>query len=254
MSVDITSLLRDWDFVPGQVLARRFQGRDGREKVQLRVDLGVLQMNAEGRPDGKRPMGQESWFEVLKARLEKSRAASKGEDPDFELSADDCSKLQQEAIQYHHRYICLFQLDDFDGVLRDADRNLEVFAFVDAFAASEELAWSLNQFAPQLLMMRTRALGTRAKNAHRHAEAERHILEGIEALETFYREHEREDLLENSGELNSLRSWLTDVRVKRPKSELEKLQQALAEAIRIEDYEKAARVRDALRKLQSSKS
>ena len=77
--------------------------------------------------------------------------------------------------------------------------------------------------------------------------------QGIHALEEFYREFEREDLLDNSQEILSLRQWLEDVRVRKPLTELEKLQRALAEAIRTEDYERAAKVRDQLKKLQSSK-
>ena len=44
MTFDLTEMLQDWDYKPGQVVARRFQGKDG-EKIQLRVDLGILQMN-----------------------------------------------------------------------------------------------------------------------------------------------------------------------------------------------------------------
>ena len=51
MTFDLTEMLQDWDYKPGQVVARRFQGKDG-EKIQLRVDLGILQMNVLGRPAG----------------------------------------------------------------------------------------------------------------------------------------------------------------------------------------------------------
>lgn len=252
MSFDISGLLGDWDYQPGQVVARRFKGKDGTEKVQLRVDLGVLQMNVEGRPDGKRPMGHESWFEFHRLRLETHRDGHGGEPAGFELDAEACGKLQQESIQYHHRYICFFQLEDYSLVERDCERNLEVFEFVAEFAANEELAWSLLQFAPQLLMMRTRARGTKAVRRRRHREAIGAIEEGIEELETFYRENGREDLLENSGEIGSLRHWLDEVRTKKPLTELEKLQRALDEAIRLEDYERAAKVRDQMKKLQTS--
>ena len=50
-----------------------------------------------------------------------------------------------EAFQYHHRYICLLQLEDFAGALRDTARNLKVFDFVDEYAVDEDLAWSLQQ-------------------------------------------------------------------------------------------------------------
>ena len=47
MNNDITYLLESWDYQPGQVMVRRFKNKDGVEKIQLRVDLGILQMNAE---------------------------------------------------------------------------------------------------------------------------------------------------------------------------------------------------------------
>ena len=89
MDFDISHLLEQWGYQPGQVVVRRFKGKDGREKIQLRVDLGLLQMNAEGRPDGKRPFGHESLFDYYKSRLEKHRDAH-GDDDSFELKPDDC--------------------------------------------------------------------------------------------------------------------------------------------------------------------
>src|SRR5208282_2346725 len=73
MSFDISALLDQWDYQPGQVLVRKFPGKDGQEKIQLRVDLGLLQMNAKGRPDGKRPFGRESLLEYYMDLLEKFR-------------------------------------------------------------------------------------------------------------------------------------------------------------------------------------
>jgi excinuclease UvrABC helicase subunit UvrB len=139
-------------------------------------------------------------------------------------------------------------------VERDCDRNLRVFEFVAEYAETDELAWSVLQFAPQLLMMRTRARGTAAVKRKRFAEAVRVVEEGIDELEAFYRDNERDDLLENSGEISSLRSWLEEVRQRKPLTPLEKLQRALDEAISIEDYERAAQVRDQMRRLQAPKS
>src|SRR5437763_5798092 len=131
MNFDISHLLEQWDYQPGEVAVRKFKAKDGSEKIQLRVDLGLLQMNATGRPDGKRPFGHESLLQHYQARLEKYRRTHGASDDGFTLTAEDCAKLQQEAIQYHHRYICLFQLEDYAGVIRDTERNLQVFDFVD---------------------------------------------------------------------------------------------------------------------------
>src|SRR5208283_3878037 len=168
MSFDISALLDQWDYQPGQVVVRRFRGKDGVDKIQLRVDLGLLQMNAEGRPDGKRPMGHLSLLEYYQARLNKYVAAQGGNDSGFKLKAEDCARLQLEALQYHHRYICLLQLEDYAAVIRDAERNLAVFDFVTQHAESEELAWSLQQFRPQLLMVLTRARAAQALAVNDH--------------------------------------------------------------------------------------
>jgi len=157
-----------------------------------------------------------------------------------------------------------------------------VFEFVDEYAQSDDLAWTILQFTPQLLMMRTRGRGMAALRDKEPEQAVGLIEEGIDVLEEFYRSSGRENLVEDSGEIGSLRHWLEEIKVKNPGGEtatgessdlppeadaaatasqaaaginqLEKLKSALAEAIRLEDYEKAAAVRDQLRKLQASES
>src|SRR5580692_4909520 len=249
MSFDISALLDQWDYQPGQVVVRKFHGKDSQDKIQLRVDLGLLQMNAKGRPDGKRPFGHESLLEHYQELLERFRREHASDDKTFRLTPEDCGKLQQEAIQYHHRYICLFQLEEFDNVIQDAERNLKVFDFVQRYAGAEDLAWSLQQFRPQLLMMRVRARGAIALKDNRYDEVVRVVEEGLEEIRQFYREHERQDLLEISGELQSLEMWLQEIQSTRPLTPREKLESALNEAVRNENYEEAARVRDALRKM-----
>jgi hypothetical protein len=193
----------------------------------------------------------ESWFHVVQSRLEEYRAAHDGADDGFEVGAEECGKLQQECIQYHHRYICLFQLEDFAGVELDCERNLKVFEFVAKHAPTEEAAWSLLQFIPQLLMMRTRARGTAALKQDRFDDAMMLIGDGIAELERFYAENERLQMMEGSPELASLRDWFSQISSRRPMSEVERLERDLAEAIRSEDYERAARVRDQIKKRQT---
>jgi len=158
--------------------------------------------------------------------------------------------LQQEAIQFHHRYICLFQLEDYEGVIRDTERNLEAFDFVQHYSESDDMAWALQQFRPQLLMMRIRARGAVALKENTYKKVIVLIEEGLDEIRNFYREHGRHELLEQSGEIQSLETWLQEVRAKRPLTEREKLESALDEAVKAENYEKAAKVRDALRNLK----
>ena len=252
MDFDISHLLGSWEYQPGQVVVRRFKAKDGQEKIQLRVDLGLLQMNAEGRPDGKRPFGYISLLEYHQARLYKHLAAHNGSDEGFRLKAEDCSKLQLEVLQYHHRYICLLQLEDYAGVIRDTERNLAVFDFVEKHAESEDLVWALRQFQPQLLMILSRARGSQALKAEDYELAIRLVEEGIEQIRTFYKESAGNDAAEQSGEIRSLQEWLEEIRAKRPLSRREKLERALNDAVKCEDYERAAQVRDELRSLEST--
>lgn len=253
MDFDISHLLDHWDYQPGQVVVRKFKARDGRDKIQLRVDLGLLQMNAEGRPDGKRPFGHNSLFDYYQNRLYKHVGENSGADESFKLKADDCAKLQLEALQYHHRYICLLQLEDYSGVVRDAERNLAVFNFVGKHAETEDLAWSLRQFQPQLMMILTRARAMQSLKTNDYGVAITQVEQGIEEVRAFYTEHARAELAEQSGELHSLENWLTEIRANRPLTARERLEQALSEAVQQEDYEKAAQMRDALRDLESEK-
>ena len=93
-------------------------------------------------------------------------------------------------------------------MIRDAERNLTVFNFVGKHAESEELAWSLRQFQPQLLMILTRARATQSLAADDYSIAIGQIEQGLEDIRNFYRESARPELIEQSGEVQSLETWL----------------------------------------------
>jgi hypothetical protein len=142
MSLDLNTILKDWPHESGSIKVRKIAGLDGREKLQLRVDLGVLQMEMTGRPDGRRPHNCESLLEYYQKRA--ARAGQKHEA--YELTPEQCAELQQEGIQYYHRYLSLFQINDFEGVVRDTQRNLDLFTFVAEHTDREEFSWALQQF------------------------------------------------------------------------------------------------------------
>ena len=102
------------------------------------------------------------------------------------------------------------------------------------------------------MMILTRARAMQTMEAGDYAAAIELVERGREEIRDFYREHSKLELLEQSGEMNSLETWLTEIRANRPLSIREKLEQALSDAIQQEDYEKAAQMRDALRNLKSN--
>ena len=62
MNLDLDNILGDWPHEPGQIKVRKILGNDGLEKLQLRIDLGLIQMDVTGRPDGLKPHGFDSPF------------------------------------------------------------------------------------------------------------------------------------------------------------------------------------------------
>ena len=254
MNLDISHLLERWDYRPGEVMVRKFKAKDGTTKLQLRVDLGILQMNLEGRPDGKRPNGFASFYDFLLHRLDE-HVTAQGSDEAFKLNPDACTRLHLEALQYHHRYICLLQLEEFDEVERDSMRNLHMFDFVTRYAASVDLAWGLQQFRPQSVMILTRARATPLLRKRRHSKALSEIESGIRLLQDFYDEMQRPDLREHSMEIESLQNWLMEIRsqaaARKKPTRRELLENRLSQAVQKEDYELAARVRDQLRNLKT---
>ena len=62
---DIDTLLKHWDFQPGEANARLIKAKNGRDVLQMRIDMGVLQMETAFRPDGLRPHGAETYFDYL---------------------------------------------------------------------------------------------------------------------------------------------------------------------------------------------
>jgi hypothetical protein len=253
MNFDISHLLDHWDYQPGQVVVRKFVGKDGVEKIQLRLDLGLLQMNAHGRPDGKRPFGHASLLDYFMAR-QKQFSGAGDKDEEFTLKAEECGRLQLEALQYHHRCVCLLQLEEYPSVIRDTTRNLKLFDFAAEYAATDEMAWSLEQFRPQTLLIHARARATQLLVANDFNAAIVEIETALNDMREFYRAHSRPDLLEQSGEIQTLEHWLGEVKSKKPLSKREKLELDLLEAVKREDYEEAARVRDALKNLRKTEA
>src|SRR6059036_468910 len=250
MSLDLNTILRDWPHENGNIKVRKITGLDGREKLQLRVDLGVLQMEIIGRPDGRRPHNCESLLEYHRKRA--TRAQQKGEA--YELTPEQCAELQQEAIQYYHRYLSLFQINDFEGVVRDTQRNLDLFTFVNEHTDREEFSWSLQQFRPYVLMMNTRAKASIFLAQGKFADAITEIERGRDAITDFFQQSNFPELVSKSSEIAFLDEWLEEVKAKRPLSKLEIMQREMQTAIAKELYERAAELRDAIKLLKTQKS
>lgn len=252
MQQDIRPLLEHWHYEPGRIEARLITDWTARTQLQLRVDLGLLQMELDGRPDGHEPLGYESLFDSLRA-VAVSLRETDDSGARFALDPDDCTALHREALQYYHRYLALFQLQDWDRVVRDTERNLAAIDFAEDHATAEDCR-SLSRLRFHALLLRTRALAEQALEFGDLPAARVHIVDGIEELKAAYVIGLCAEKIGHSEEISFLRQWLGELERAKPFSQRERLEKCLEAAIRREDFEEAARLRDSLRALGTSAS
>jgi len=236
-------ILDGWDYDSDELQVRIVAGLDGKDKIQMRVDLGVLQMELEGRPDGVRPFGFESLLDFHQAKPPKHKGAS------YQVDGEACGSLMREGVQYYHRYLALFHLERYDLVARDTSRNLELFAFIREHATRRRDRLQFDQYRPYVTMMRSRALGLAALANDDHKRALEAIDEGVEGIRAFLTEYDQTDNLAECMELAFLLRWRKEVEHDRPVGPVESIEKQLQRVIAREDYEEAARLRDQIRRL-----
>ena len=250
MSKDISLILAGWDHDPDDFQVRIVTGLDGRDKLQMRLDLGLLQMELDGRPDGKKPFGADSLLDYHEAQAE-----NLGHDArNYSLEPSDCEELMREGIQFYHRYVALFHLGRFDLVARDTARNLRLFRFVRSHATRDRDKLAFDQYRPYVTMMNARALAHQAIDRGDHRPAIQCIDEAINSIKEFFHEYDQTDQLNSSQELLLLRELRREIDRERRSDPVERLDDQLHHAIAREDYEEAARIRDQIRRLRAASS
>jgi hypothetical protein len=229
-------LFEEWPYEFGEVAARRVQGADGREVVQLRVEMGVLQMEVDGRPDGTKPGGYPTCADWLGALTVK-------EGESFALDDRRCVEIDREFVQFFHRRVAWLALREFDRAVADADHTLALMDFSSLHAPDVGWAEMHEQYRPFVLFHRTQAaaLGILEQGGADAAIAEidagmaviRDLLADDDAAD-----QDEDELLSKLGEMKSAIAEHYDVQPS--------LAQQLADAIAAEQYERAAQLRDQL--------
>jgi hypothetical protein len=243
-SEHIDAILRDWEYRPGEVDARLTRGSDGREIVQLRIDLGVLQMEVEGRPDGSRPGGADTYFDFLVA-------AAIQEGDAFELTDEQCQDADREFVQFYQRRLCWLALREFKRAVRDADHSLAFMDFCTRHSPSDEWTWSHEQYRPFILFHRTQAAAMQALDEGGADLAIEALNDGLARMQAFFEEHDATDKFEDDDLVARLTQLRESVRDHFHVGQT--LEERLRDAVDSEQYELAAKLRDQIARRSKTK-
>lgn len=242
MNQDIDQILEGWEYKPGVVQARLVPAHDGREVIQMRVELGVLQLETGGRPDGARPHGQLTYLDYLRHQARKAARAGRS----LVLSEEQCTEADREFIQFYHRRICWLTLRQYARALRDADHTLEFMDFVQGHSPSPEYTEAHEQYRGFVLFQRTQAASAAEVEQGRAEEAIDEVRAGLERLQAYFAGRAEEGRLAEVGMVQHLRKVEATLRAQYHIGAT--LQEQLEQAVAREDYERAAQLRDALKK------
>jgi len=239
----IDDVLRQWPYESGRLSARLVIGEDGREVIQIRIDMGVMQLEVEGRPDGYRPGGAESYYDHLV-----SLAVQQGDD--FVLTDEQCAEIDREFIQFYHRRIAWLGLREYRRAAEDAEHTLGLMDFCHRYSPDEQWTLSHEQYRPFVLFHLTQARAMWKVEEGGPEAAIHELNEGLARFRAMYAEYDAEEQFEEdelAGRLIDLRETMREEhQVGRT------LQERLADAVAAEQYELAARIRDEITRRQAS--
>lgn len=237
----IDRLLKGWPLRLGSVQARRIPRQRRADALQMRIEMGLLQLEISGRPDGARPSGYETYLDALLARAVR--------DPHYELTEDDRQEADRELLQFHQRRLCWLALREFRPAVADADHTLALMDFIVAHAPQAEWRSAHEPFRPLVLFHRAQAASGAELEDCQPEEAIDALNDGLDRLRDFFLRYSDADAFEADdlvGQLRELRESLRSQYEVGPT-----LRERLSEAIAAEQYELAARLRDEMARRRS---
>lgn len=246
--IDLHETLCQWPYEAEKISVRKILGSDGAIRIQMRVELGVVQMEADHRPDGERPFGFDTLLDCHRQRLEKHLQAN-GTALGFALSPQECYALRVEASMFYRRYVAYFVLEEYDRVVRDTGHSLAILDFCHEHAMEIDDRKALEEFRAYILMMNARGHAFQAMDDKEPASALAHVNRGLLNIRTCYEQQGRAELVESCEEIRILRTLARDIQRKVPSDSLLITRKALREAIDHERFEEAARLRDELKQI-----
>lgn len=235
----LDNIFQDWPYDPKSISVRLVNGDDDREVIQMRIELGLLQLETTGRPDGERPKGEESFYGHL-LQLEIAQS------DDFELTDEQCFECDREFVQYYHRRICWLAMQEYSKAVLDADHTLGLMNFCSRHSSDDQWVLSHEQYRPFVMYHRIQSYAMSLLLDDVPEDAIEAINRGLDQLKGLYTEQG----LEEDFDEDDLVSKLVELRESlRDQFEVGRtLREQLSDAIAAEQYELAARIRDEIQK------
>jgi hypothetical protein len=228
MELDLHAILRDFPFEPGRVNARLVRDASGREVLQVRVELGVLQMECEGRPDGL-----PSAIDALHGPLD----------------AVACAAVRLELGQLQQRAVAFLAVGDAARALADARRMLEGVELVGRCGPPADREWAESgRFS--VLVLRTRCAARAFMALGRGREAASAIDAGLADLRDAADRIGIGGAFDSLGDVIGLQTLRDTLVPQLPPAQRAELEERLRAAVLSENYELAAILRDELRMME----
>jgi hypothetical protein len=232
---DIDALLRSWPVKPGVLAARVVHAADGREVLQMRIEMGILQMEVNGRPDGEHPGGADTCLEWL-------RELERGEGESFALNEEQCIEIDREFLQFYQRRICCLAVRQFARAVADAAYTLELMDFVAAHSTNPQWTLSHEQYRPFVLFHRIQGAAMLALQESGAEAAIETINRGLDEMRAVFAKFGAEEQFDQDGLVSQLAAMKESLREEYRVGKT--LAEQLSDAVAAEEYERAARLRD----------
>jgi hypothetical protein len=240
---DIDFIVNKWPFQPGVVSVRMVQVSPDRKVMQMRVELGVLQMEIEGRPDGLRPSGFETYLDFLNSQMVRD-----GEY--FTLTDEHRAEVDREILQYYHRRICCIALREFNQAIADADHTLALMDFIAAWSNDGDWIVSHEQYRPYVLFHRAQSAALYKISQSDPPGAIEEIDSTLEQIRTVFQKNNAEERYDDDDLVSQLIQLKESLRKEYNIGRT--LTEQLSDAIAEEKYEYAAKLRDEIAKRKIS--
>jgi len=231
---NIDHILKTWPFETGRLSARMASGSDGRDIIQMRIEMGVLQMEIAGRPDGERPSNFDTYLEFLEAKYITEENVG--------LSELDCIEIDREFVQFYHRRICWLALREYDRAVRDADHTLALMDLCRLRSDDQEWIETHEHFRPFVMFHRIQARALMELEKHTPEHAVEQLNQGVTELRDLFESYSEGDEFESDELYQRLIELRETLREQFDVGQT--LNEQLDEAVANERYELAAKIRD----------